>query len=135
MKIKEYAAKCRTFVTSKNADAMDKYFQLGFIEEVGELSGKFAKFIRNNDTDVLDIISAEYRKEIAKEIGDVCWFAVMNCKEFRAGDELLKGIAEDLDKMMSGVFNTFKVTPIWYEVVQQQVGILSATGGKLFFYY
>lgn len=38
MKIKDYADKCRTFVTSKNADAMAKYFQFGFIEEVGEFS-------------------------------------------------------------------------------------------------
>jgi len=79
MKIEEYAAKCRTFVTMQNAYALDKYLQLGFIEEVGELSGKFAKIIRAKGKIVL---TTEERFAIAKELGDICWFAAMLTREF-----------------------------------------------------
>lgn len=133
MKIKDYAEKCRTFVTSKNADAMAKYFQFGFIEEVGELSGKFAKFIRKNDTAVLDI-PREERKEFAKEIGDVCWFAVMNCKELQENSEMSKKIAAELDKTILNYFYIFKFYPCYIQVMQQQISSLSSIGGRLYFY-
>lgn len=80
MKLSEYVAKCRTFVTSTNDDAMRLYFDLGLIEEVGEVSGKFAKFVRRvDDTDFNQLTDAD-KKEIAKELGDVCWFTAMHIK-------------------------------------------------------
>lgn len=46
------------------------YPVLGLAEEAGEVAGKFAKALRDEDGD----ISLEKRDEIVKELGDVCWF-------------------------------------------------------------
>lgn len=80
MKLSEYVAKCRTFVTSTNDDAMRLYFDLGLIEDVGEVAGKFAKFVRRvDDTDFTQLTDAD-KEAIAKELGDVCWFTAMHIK-------------------------------------------------------
>ena len=46
------------------------YPVLGLTEEAGEVSGKFAKAIRDDDGKITD----ERRAAIKKELGDVCWF-------------------------------------------------------------
>lgn len=51
------------------------YPALGLAEEAGEVSGKFAKAIR----DSCGRINDERKKEITKELGDVCWFVAELC--------------------------------------------------------
>ena len=47
-----------------------RYPVMGLSEEAGEVSGKFAKAVR----DANGIIDGERREAIKKELGDVCWF-------------------------------------------------------------
>lgn len=46
------------------------YTALGLAEEAGEVSGKFAKAVRDSN----GYISEERKCEIIKELGDVLWF-------------------------------------------------------------
>lgn len=46
------------------------YPALGLAEEAGEVVGKFAKAVRDENGN----ISGERREAIKKELGDVCWF-------------------------------------------------------------
>ena len=46
------------------------YPALGLAEEAGEVSGKFAKAVRDD----IGRISDDRREAIKKELGDVCWF-------------------------------------------------------------
>lgn len=46
------------------------YPVMGLTEEAGEVSGKFAKAVRDEDGKITD----ERRAAIKKELGDVCWF-------------------------------------------------------------
>ena len=47
-----------------------RYPVMGLAEEAGEVSGKFAKAVR----DAGGIIDGDRREAIKKELGDVCWF-------------------------------------------------------------
>ena len=47
-----------------------RYPVMGLAEEAGEVSGKFAKAVRDEN----GVISAERKEAIKKELGDVCWF-------------------------------------------------------------
>jgi len=51
------------------------YPVFGLAEEAGEVSGKFAKAVRDND----GIIDDERTTEIVKELGDVLWFVSEIC--------------------------------------------------------
>jgi NTP pyrophosphatase (non-canonical NTP hydrolase) len=57
------------------ADAIT-YTILGLIGEGGEIANKWKKFFRDNDPNVYpsDAIEA-YKSDIAKELGDVLWYA------------------------------------------------------------
>lgn len=46
------------------------YPVMGLAEEAGEVCGKFAKAVRDEN----GIISEERKQAIKKELGDVCWF-------------------------------------------------------------
>lgn len=46
------------------------YPVMGLSEEAGEVSGKFAKAVRDCNGE----IDSERKKAIIKELGDVCWF-------------------------------------------------------------
>ena len=61
----------------KNQTALSTYIQLGLVEEVGEVTGKVAKYVRQNDTVNIEQMTQEYKEAIAKEFGDVCWFLAM----------------------------------------------------------
>ncbi len=51
----------------------EEYVSLGVINEIGELAGKVKKMIRgDNPKHTLDCSS--WRLELAKELGDVCWY-------------------------------------------------------------
>jgi NTP pyrophosphatase (non-canonical NTP hydrolase) len=62
MTIKEYSIKARETANYKD----NRYPATALIEEIGELSGKFAKWYRGDYKD-LPIT------EIKKELGDICW--------------------------------------------------------------
>lgn len=51
------------------------YPVMGLAEEAGEVSGKFAKIIRDKE----GVISDEDRDAISKELGDVCWMIAEIC--------------------------------------------------------
>lgn len=51
------------------------YPALGLAEEAGEVAGKFAKAIRDNE----GVIDNDRKKEIVKELGDVMWFVAELC--------------------------------------------------------
>lgn len=66
----EYQDKAHTFAEYMGLENDDwTYPVMGLAEEAGEVSGKFAKAVR----DCKGEISAERRMEIIKELGDVCW--------------------------------------------------------------
>lgn len=46
------------------------YPAMGLSEEAGEVAGKYAKAIRDNG----GVIDEDRKREIVKELGDVCWF-------------------------------------------------------------
>lgn len=51
------------------------YPVLGLAEEAGEVAGKFAKAIRDNN----GVIDSERREAIIKELGDVSWMLAEVC--------------------------------------------------------
>ena len=60
----------------KDAHAVNYlYPALGLAEEAGEVAGKFAKAVRDNE----GVIDGERKNEISKELGDVLWFVAELC--------------------------------------------------------
>ena len=59
---------CSTNNSVERADYL--YPALGLAEEAGEVAGKYAKAIRDCNGRIDEV----RRKEILKELGDVCWF-------------------------------------------------------------
>ena len=51
---------------------------LGFASEAGEVAGKISKVYRDED----GAFTKSKRKEIAKELGDCCWFIATLCVGF-----------------------------------------------------
>ena len=51
------------------------YYTLGMVDEAGEVAGKVKKLYRDHD----GVLTEEYKKEIAKEIGDVLWYVSQLC--------------------------------------------------------
>lgn len=75
MNSKEYIEKASTF-RLPSADNKD-YLYLGFMEELGELSGKLSKRIRDTNFDIT---------LFEKEVGDVLWF-LANIIDFQVKSE------------------------------------------------
>ena len=72
-----------------------RYSVMGLAEEAGEVSGKFAKAVR----DANGIIDGERREAIKKELGDVCWFvAEISTLLGLSLEEVMQG---NLDKLAS----------------------------------
>lgn len=72
-----------------------RYPVMGLSEEAGEVSGKFAKAVR----DAGGIIDSERREAIKKELGDVCWFVaeISTLLDFTLEDVM----QSNLDKLAS----------------------------------
>ena len=71
LQINEYQKEAHKTACYKGMEEKDfRYPVLGLAEEAGEVSGKFAKAVRDAD----GIIDEERRQAIKKELGDVCWF-------------------------------------------------------------
>lgn len=71
------------------------YPALGLAEEAGEVAGKFAKAVRDNEG-VLDEVR---KREIIKELGDVCWFVAELCTVLHV--PLSEVMQKNLDKLAS----------------------------------
>lgn len=71
LQISEYQAEAHKTACYLGLEERDfRYPVMGLAEEAGEVCGKFAKAVRDEN----GIISAERREAIKKELGDVCWF-------------------------------------------------------------
>lgn len=71
------------------------YPALGLSEEAGEVAGKFAKAVRDNQ----GVLDGERRLQIEKELGDVLWFVAELCTVLNVD---MGSIAQiNLDKLAS----------------------------------
>lgn len=97
--INEYQLKAHSFseygdpfVTSGEGDISCSYCYpvMGLAEEAGEVAGKFAKALRDNN----GIITDERKEEIIKELGDVTWFVAEICTllDVSMGDVMQRNI-------------------------------------------
>ena len=92
MKMNEYQEKA---VTTALPTALSlAYLAPGIAGEAGEVSGKWAKVIRDDNGE----LSPEKRKELLKEVGDTLWFAALIAEVL---DTTLEDIAQgNLDKLL-----------------------------------
>lgn len=71
MNVIEFQERAHSFADYLGAEEGDfRYPALGLAEEAGEVAGKFAKAVRDDN----GIITEERREAIKKELGDVLWF-------------------------------------------------------------
>lgn len=71
------------------------YPALRLAEEAGEVSGKFAKAVRDNH----GRIDSERKEAIVKELGDVCWFVAELCTILDVSLESV--MQKNIDKLTS----------------------------------
>lgn len=77
---------------SGSYDAL-QYVALGLVGEAGEVAGKIKKIYR----DKAGVVSEDDAKELAKEIGDVLWYAARFADELGINlEEIAKGNLEKL---------------------------------------
>ena len=76
MDFKEYQEKSKkTDAGTVIKDSKIAYYALGLADESGEVAGKIKKLYRDYD----GVLTEEYKKEIAKELGDVMWYLTQLC--------------------------------------------------------
>jgi len=80
-------------VVVKESDLV--YYALGLCDEAGEVAGKVKKLYRDYD----GVLTEEYKKEIAKELGDVVWYLSQMCTKL--GLSLEEVAQMNLDKLKS----------------------------------
>lgn len=78
MDFKEYQEKSRQTAIYKNQGENYIYPSFGLAGETGEVMEKIKKLIRDKD----GIIDDEFKKEIAKELGDILWYLAQLSTEF-----------------------------------------------------
>jgi len=75
MTFEEYQKLClNTWIRD---DSAEERTELGLIEEVGEVAGKYKKFLRG------DYDKAEYDRLVLGELGDVLYYLAMFCLEYK----------------------------------------------------
>lgn len=95
------------------------YPALGLCEEAGEVAGKIAKFIRKNmgfppatvtrddNPSIMDwhMKNEQFRKDLSKELGDVCWMVAELCSTYGLDLEVVmeENIAKLKDRKERGV--------------------------------
>lgn len=101
-RVSEYQAKASEFADYPYGTiGTDKYPvnyiypAMGLAEEAGEVAGKFAKAVRDNN----GILTTDRKEEIVKELGDVCWFVTELCNCI--GVPLATVLQKNLDKLQS----------------------------------
>ena len=76
-------------------DSSIAYYTLGLCDESGEVAGKIKKLYRDYDGKLTE----EYKKEIAKELGDVMWYLAQLCSRLNL---TLEEVAQmNIDKLAS----------------------------------
>ena len=96
MELNEYQERAKktdlgTIARENNFD----YYALGLVNEAGEVAGKIKKIHRDYGGEVTE----EYKKELAKEMGDVLWYLSALCNKFGLN---LENIAQmNIDKLYS----------------------------------
>ena len=80
---------CKTAIFPKELGV--QYLALGLTGEAGEVANKVKKLIRDGGD------SPDKRKEIAKELGDVCWYLAVLAQEL--GSNLGKIMEDNLNKL------------------------------------
>ena len=80
---------CKTAIFPKELGV--QYLALGLTGEAGEVANKVKKLIRDGGD------TPDKRKEIGKELGDVCWYLAVLAEEF--GSNLGKIMEDNLDKL------------------------------------
>ena len=71
LEINDYQKKAHETADYRGMNEGDyTYPVMGLAEEAGEVAGKFAKAVRDNN----GVIDEERKAAIKKELGDVCWF-------------------------------------------------------------
>lgn len=86
------------------------YLSLGLRGEYGEVCDKFKKLIRD---DGWDPQADPYGKKIPKdkitgiilELGDVCWYVIRYCDEFKKGEMLEEHKEIDIEYLLPGTFD------------------------------
>lgn len=74
-----YLQFCRSTALYPNINNNWQYTLIGLVGEIGELSNKLKKVIRDNN----GIITPDKRKECIDELGDVFWYLIMLCDEMK----------------------------------------------------
>ena len=94
--INDYQKEAHTTADYKGMDEGDfTYPVMGLAEEAGEVCGKFAKAVRDNNA----VIDEERKGEIVKELGDVCWMLAEICTVLKV--DLEDVMQKNLDKLAS----------------------------------
>ena len=97
MTVNEYQLKAHSFADyyKPNQTCNYCYPVMGLTEEAGEVSGKYAKAIR----DCNGVVDNERREEIIKELGDVTWFVAELCTLLNVSMEEV--MQKNIDKLKS----------------------------------
>lgn len=97
MTVNEYQLKAHSFADYYKPTQTCNYCYpvMGLTEEAGEVSGKYAKAIR----DCNGVIDNERREEIIKELGDVTWFVAELCTLLNVSIEEV--MQKNIDKLTS----------------------------------
>jgi len=96
MDFKEYQEKSKkTDMGTVIKDSSIAYYALGLADESGEVAGKIKKLYRDFDGKLTE----EYKKEIAKELGDVMWYTAQLCTKLGLTVEEVAQM--NLDKLAS----------------------------------
>ena len=80
---------CKTAIFPKELGV--QYLALGLTGEAGEVANKVKKLIRDGGD------TPDKRKEISKELGDVCWYLAVLAEEL--GSNLGKIMEDNLNKL------------------------------------
>lgn len=75
MDFNEYQELTQKTATFGNAEDALFYLGLGIADEAGEVAGKLKKFIRDCNIKTINDLTDDQKKDVAKEIGDVLWYA------------------------------------------------------------
>lgn len=95
MKLNDYQTDARATCldTAKNLP----YLVCGLTAEAGEVAGKFAKYLRDENANLKAFLLVE--KEMIKELGDVLWFVAIMADEL--GVTLEQVAQQNIDKLYS----------------------------------
>lgn len=100
MTVKDYQEKAHGFA---KYGENKMYPVLGLAEEAGEVCGKFAKLIRDDN----EIMTQERHEAIVKELGDVCWMLAEICTnmDIQLDDVMELNIKKLTDRKNRNVIN------------------------------